>query len=265
MAAVCLNLQESEYELDRKRKIQENNDMMKQIFGETILEHWPSRKQRSRPKSSSPFTGKQTEEPSSVRRNPKRHVRSLYQTEEESVSEGSDNELTSSNRLLVRWIGPLTKKRKVPPTFGDNNDVDVDCLSFSTKKRKQPSRCMLKPSDFSEEDLLLVADSVSEKHKDSDNGTSCHQCRQKTDDLKTVCRDESCIGIRGQFCGPCLRNRYGESVREALLDPDWSCPPCRGICNCSFCMVKRGRRCTGQLIGVARQNGFPDVRSFLGD
>lgn len=25
--------------------------------------------------------------------------------------------------------------------------------------------------------------------------------------------------MRGQFCGPCLRNRYGEDVRTALLDP----------------------------------------------
>ena len=120
-------------------------------------------------------------------------------------------------------------------------------------------------SDYTEEDLLLVAETVAEKRYDSINGTSCHQCRQKTDDLKTVCRNDNCVGIRGQFCGPCLRNRYGESVKEAIMDPDWFCPPCRNICNCSFCMKKRGRSCTGQLIGIARQNGYTDVKSFLGD
>lgn len=50
-------------------------------------------------------------------------------------------------------------------------------------------------------------------------GNTCHQCRQKTIDTKTVCRNRSCGGVRGQFCGPCLRNRYGEDVRSALLDP----------------------------------------------
>jgi len=25
--------------------------------------------------------------------------------------------------------------------------------------------------------------------------------------------------VRGQFCGPCLRNRYGEEVQDALLNP----------------------------------------------
>lgn len=50
-------------------------------------------------------------------------------------------------------------------------------------------------------------------------GNTCHQCRQKTIDTKTVCRNQGCGGVRGQFCGPCLRNRYGEDVRSALLDP----------------------------------------------
>lgn len=50
-------------------------------------------------------------------------------------------------------------------------------------------------------------------------GSTCHQCRQKTMDTKTICRNEGCGGVRGQFCGPCLRNRYGEDVKSALLDP----------------------------------------------
>ena len=85
-------------------------------------------------------------------------------------------------------------------------------------------------------------------------GVTCHQCRQKTIDTKTICRDPDCWGVRGQvrcfelnnlgfilvvitvinfkqrreetshslffqFCGPCLKNRYGEDVRVALKDP----------------------------------------------
>lgn len=50
-------------------------------------------------------------------------------------------------------------------------------------------------------------------------GSSCHQCRQKTLDTKTVCRSGFCVGAKGQFCGPCLKNRYGEDVCTVLLDP----------------------------------------------
>ena len=31
-------------------------------------------------------------------------------------------------------------------------------------------------------------------------GSTCHQCRQKTDDLKTICRNTQCAGVRGQVC-----------------------------------------------------------------
>lgn len=66
-----------------------------------------------------------------------------------------------------------------------------------------------------------------------------------------------------QFCGPCLKNRYGEDAREKLRDNRWICPPCRGICNCSFCRRKAGRGATGILIHLARENGYGDVASFL--
>uniref|UniRef100_A0A8C4RT96 Zinc-finger domain-containing protein n=1 Tax=Erpetoichthys calabaricus TaxID=27687 RepID=A0A8C4RT96_ERPCA len=83
--------------------------------------------------------------------------------------------------------------------------------------------------EITELELDHVASSVADK------GSTCHQCRQKTTDTKTNCRNPDCRGVQGQFCGPCLRNRYGEEVKDALLDPEWYCPPCRGICNCSFC------------------------------
>ncbi|KAG8514750.1 Cell division cycle-associated 7-like protein [Galemys pyrenaicus] len=94
-------------------------------------------------------------------------------------------------------------------------------------------------------------------------GNTCHQCRQKTTDTKTVCRNQSCGGVRGQFCGPCLRNRYGEDVRSALLDPDWMCPPCRGICNCSYCRKRDGRCATGILIHLAKFYGYNNVKEYL--
>ena len=29
-------------------------------------------------------------------------------------------------------------------------------------------------------------------------GSTCHQCRQKTDDMKTICTSSECVGVRGQ-------------------------------------------------------------------
>ncbi|KAG9340622.1 hypothetical protein JZ751_021178, partial [Albula glossodonta] len=117
--------------------------------------------------------------------------------------------------------------------------------------------------DITPDELQLVADSLVGKVYNRITGTTCHQCRQKTVDTKTCCRNEGCRGVQGQFCGPCLRNRYGEDVRKALLDPEWHCPPCRGICNCSFCRQRDGRAPTGILFPLAQYHGFSDVHSYL--
>ncbi|XP_015213688.2 cell division cycle-associated 7-like protein [Lepisosteus oculatus] len=117
--------------------------------------------------------------------------------------------------------------------------------------------------DITEEELENVAYSSKDKVYDKEHGSTCHQCRQKTLDTKTVCRNPNCWGVRGQFCGPCLRNRYGEDVRSALRDPLWVCPPCRGICNCSFCRKRDGRCATGILIHMAKFYGHNNVREYL--
>ncbi|XP_043920634.1 cell division cycle-associated 7-like protein [Protopterus annectens] len=126
---------------------------------------------------------------------------------------------------------------------------------------RQSSVCSVE--DITEEELENIAVTVKDKIYDKVMGSTCHQCRQKTTDTKTVCRNPGCGGVRGQFCGPCLRNRYGEDVRTALLDPNWICPPCRGVCNCSFCRKRDGRCATGILIHLAKHYGYDNVREYL--
>ena len=58
-------------------------------------------------------------------------------------------------------------------------------------------------------------------------------------------------------------NRYGENAADALLDPDWKCPPCRGICNCSICRSRSGRCPTGILFQHAEALGYKSVHHFL--
>ncbi|XP_009201519.2 cell division cycle-associated 7-like protein isoform X2 [Papio anubis] len=138
--------------------------------------------------------------------------------------------------------------------------VQGKCREYRRRHRISSFRPV---EDITEEDLENVAITVRDKIYDKVLGNTCHQCRQKTIDTKTVCRNQGCCGVRGQFCGPCLRNRYGEDVRSALLDPDWVCPPCRGICNCSYCRKRDGRCATGILIHLAKFYGYNNVKEYL--
>uniref|UniRef100_A0A8C4HK97 Cell division cycle associated 7 like n=1 Tax=Dicentrarchus labrax TaxID=13489 RepID=A0A8C4HK97_DICLA len=147
-------------------------------------------------------------------------------------------------------------------------EVDEDHVGDGRRKRKSHSSKrsqynVRSVDEITKEDLDNIAYRSKDKIWDKENGSSCHQCRQKTLDTKTVCRSGFCVGAKGQFCGPCLKNRYGEDVRIVLLDPTWSCPICRGMCNCSLCRKKEGRCATGILVGLARYNGHDNVHEYL--
>ncbi|XP_050484774.1 cell division cycle-associated protein 7-like [Bombus huntii] len=118
-------------------------------------------------------------------------------------------------------------------------------------------------SEITDEMLDNIATKSTSKQYCKVNGTCCHQCRQKTLDTKTVCRSGECIGLRGQFCGPCLKGRYGESAIDALKDPNWVCPPCRGLCNCSICRTRSGLLPTGILAPIVKEEGFSSVMDYL--
>ncbi|KAK4347948.1 hypothetical protein RND71_034287 [Anisodus tanguticus] len=99
---------------------------------------------------------------------------------------------------------------------------------------------------------------------DSFNGKTCHQCRQKTRDYTAGCksmRNNKPCPIH--LCHKCLLNRYGEKADEVSLLEDWKCPKCRGICNCSFCMKRRGCQPTGQLVKTAKATGYSSVSDML--
>ncbi|KAL8165290.1 UNVERIFIED_CONTAM: hypothetical protein K2H54_038560 [Gekko kuhli] len=174
---------------------------------------------------------------------------------------------------LVRLEGVLTSEAN----FGWAGKADVEDSDIGggaggceldglkvPKRRRSSKYCSFRPvEDITDEDLENIAITVKDKIYDKVLGSTCHQCRQKTIDTKTICRNEGCGGVRGQFCGPCLRNRYGEDVKSSLLDPDWVCPPCRGICNCSYCRKRDGRCATGMLIHLAKFYGYDNVKEYL--
>ena len=53
--------------------------------------------------------------------------------------------------------------------------------------------------------------------------------------------------------------RYGENILEVQAAGAWECPPCRGLCNCSFHRIRRGWAPTGTLYRRAIAQGalFP--------
>lgn len=179
---------------------------------------------------------------------------SLSGSRESSPGKDEYDSLASPN-LVVGGLSFFGRSKKRLDDF-DEEQEDVH-------RKHRAHRDIRSVDDITDEDLDNIAASSTGKTYDTHYGTSCHQCRQKTIDQKTICRADQCYGVRGQFCGPCLKNRYGEDATEALKDAEWACPPCRGICNCSICRNNKGRRATGILIHLARERGFDDVNSYL--
>ncbi|XP_008296433.1 cell division cycle-associated 7-like protein [Stegastes partitus] len=239
----------------RDKNIQENKAMLAKLFADLstmadlTLPTTPPKKKRMSNKST-PRKRKFEQDVGSERRNPSRKARP---PENFAVEEKSE----PLNRRSPRTVDP---KRLV--------EVDEDRMDERPKKRKshtsRKSQYIVRSIDeITKEDLDNIAYRSKDKIWDKENGSSCHQCRQKTLDTKTVCRSGFCVGVKGQFCGPCLKNRYGEDVRTVLLDPTWSCPICREMCNCSLCRKKEGRCATGILVGLARYNGHDNVHEYL--
>ncbi|XXG49248.1 hypothetical protein AAC387_Pa02g3485 [Persea americana] len=115
-----------------------------------------------------------------------------------------------------------------------------------------------------EENWELFKDGYGDDGKriyDPIKGKTCHQCRQKTLGHRTHCG--KCNLVQGQFCGDCLYLRYGENVLETKKNPDWICPVCRGICNCSLCRLKKGWAPTGPLAKKVLDLGFKSVAHYL--
>ncbi|KAG7469716.1 hypothetical protein MATL_G00131770 [Megalops atlanticus] len=206
----------------------------------------PLKRKRSSPKKA------QSDGQQSERRNPTRSARppAHFGVEDFSISPSK----------LIAQLGDM-KRAKVRARL---TEVNQDGSRVARPHRRSSKHIIARTvDDITEEELDNVAYTSKDKVYDKEHGSTCHQCRQKTLDTKTVCRNPKCWGVRGQFCGPCLRNRYGEDVRAALLDSMWVCPPCRGICNCSFCRKADGRCATGILIHMAKFYGHSNVKEYL--
>ncbi|XP_033854152.3 cell division cycle-associated 7-like protein [Acipenser ruthenus] len=238
----------------RAKNIKENKDMLAKLLAElnSMPDLFPMKTPSTTPKRKKSLK-KNFSDGLSGRRNPSRRARPPERFGLEGFSMSPTKQMEQLNSIRRR-----AAMRKM---LIEVNDKGMS--SGSPKKRSSKHSDQRSVEDITEEELENVAISSKDKLYDKINGSTCHQCRQKTTDSKTVCRNPNCWGVRGQFCGPCLRNRYGEDVRSALLDPLWVCPPCRGVCNCSFCRRRDGRCATGILIHMAKFYGHGNVKEYL--
>lgn len=156
---------------------------------------------------------------------------------DESNDSENENDLSESKRnrpklrVLFPWAKPVQRSidlMKMGVCDVDEEESIYKDDSFDEKRERRVFKVTKSTYDpktipsvdeVTQEMLNNVVQKSSNKIYCKVNGTSCHQCRQKTLDTKTVCRSGECVGIRGQFCGPCLQGRYGESAIEALKDP----------------------------------------------
>merc|ERR1712088_154947 len=216
---------------------------------------------------------------------PKKRKRVEYDSDDEGGFRGSKVKVEGSRKSARLSAAPedkgkmgseITYKEGYDPESrglaeerDDYDSDDYQAYEDRTRKRAprpgqiDPNEDVLMPEDITEAMLNKVCDRFGEKTYNQTIGTSCHQCRQKTTDTKTICRSGKCVGVRGQFCGQCLEIGYGEDVRQALLNPTWSCPPCRGFCNCSICRNRKGKGATGILIQLAQSKGYDNVAAYL--
>ncbi|XP_034431178.1 cell division cycle-associated protein 7a [Hippoglossus hippoglossus] len=244
--------EEKDFMNKRALNIKENKEMLAKLMAE--LNKVPGLFPRRTPSSASstPRQAARRPTPRALRRNPERlsrpHTRS--RTTVDGPPSPTSEEETDDKFSLVRK-SRYFEEYDEPPRRRVCNGM------------KAIPHVVRPVEEVTEIELQRICHNVREKVYNSSTGSTCHQCRQKTVDTKTNCRNPECQGVRGQFCGPCLRNRYGEEVRDALLDPEWLCPPCRGICNCSFCRAREGRCATGVLVYLAKYHGYDNVHAYL--
>ncbi|XP_076866021.1 cell division cycle-associated 7-like protein isoform X2 [Brachyhypopomus gauderio] len=240
-------LTEAELQILNKRakNIQENKDMLAKLFAD--LTSTPEFSPKTTPTKKRKTHTIQKPKSQSKRRNPGRKARPPKHFGREEVP-------IKSSQLKKKTFSIDLQKLMV---------IRQDEVKYIGQRARKKRVAILMPEDITKELLDNVADRAKDKILDKNYGSTCHQCRQKTLDTKTECRSSYCHGLKGQFCGPCLRNRYGEDVRTALLDPTWTCPLCRGVCNCSLCRKRDGRCATGVLTHLAKYCGYGSVKGYL--
>ncbi|KAK6152892.1 hypothetical protein DH2020_012531 [Rehmannia glutinosa] len=139
------------------------------------------------------------------------------------------------------------KKERVKSSQKKESKLQVNAVSTSPAKRnKSPG-------------IRVVGGRIY----DSVNGKTCHQVSSLFSFYAIDARLANAVLANLLYSYYHFQLRYGEKAEEVAALGEWSCPKCRGICNCSVCMKKRGHQPTGILINTAKVTGFSSVSEML--
>ncbi|CAB4408958.1 unnamed protein product [Rhizophagus irregularis] len=193
---------------------------------------------------------------------------------------GLDNDNLLKLSLKKQIKPKLPKPRVITENNGSGGEGEQERRRPSRRSeriKEQESRGTPKKIKFVEKTIIKSYRKISRNHLgrriyggriyDSEHGTTCHQCRQKTIEEKVQCTN---ILEDGSLCKVmmderCLLGRYGQTLQDARESGEWNCPKCRDVCNCSFCRKKKGLSATGILKHIAIKAGYNSVMEYLGD
>ncbi|CAB5184473.1 uncharacterized protein OCT59_029709 [Rhizophagus irregularis] len=193
---------------------------------------------------------------------------------------GLDNDNLLKLSLKKQIKPKLPKPRVITENNGSGGEGEQERRRPSRRSeriKEQESRGTPKKIKFVEKTIMKSCRKISRNHLgrriyggriyDSEHGTTCHQCRQKTIEEKVQCTN---ILEDGSLCKVmmderCLLGRYGQTLQDARESGEWNCPKCRDVCNCSFCRKKKGLSATGILKHIAIKAGYNSVMEYLGD
>uniref|UniRef100_A0A803LNX2 Zinc-finger domain-containing protein n=1 Tax=Chenopodium quinoa TaxID=63459 RepID=A0A803LNX2_CHEQI len=196
------------------------------------------------------------------------------------------SQVFNGNQKVARRKNPPPQKKRYPPLYPRVRDRSYDYARRSSRLKEMETEKSLKemgisiPEDwttevYTEEDEKLLGDcetiwslELEADGLDEDGDRlydlerpPCHQCRQRRAGKFTYCG--KCRTPHGQICGECLYTRYGENVLEARQNPTWSCPACRGMCNCSRCRRTKGWDPINIPHSKVIESGFKSVAHYI--
>ncbi|KAL3135633.1 hypothetical protein ABBQ38_006114 [Trebouxia sp. C0009 RCD-2024] len=239
-----------EYEVLRQQKIADNRKRMEQLglqqISQTLVDS--SRVRRTAPKPRVPIA-RSAASADLVRMPARRSTRA------------QGKPAPNYNESALDLADRITSRKSRQPFLGEVRATSVEeqytqediALLGDYKEPWQVAKCW--------ELFVDGTDASGKRVYDKVNGMTCHQCRQKTLGKHTTC--SCCNSLQGVLCGDCLFMRYGENILEVAEKDEWTCPVCRGLCNCSNHRIRRGWAPTGSLYRRAIAEGFRSVAHYL--
>ncbi|GAA5857687.1 hypothetical protein JCM1840_000866 [Sporobolomyces johnsonii] len=186
-------------------------------------------------------------------------------------SDSNDELIASSSRSVRSFPSPAADMPFSSATTPQSTISSAEELTVKKGKKRASVPALPVPAQ----------EPLKKKKKHNSNVFYCHQDHQPHDSTNVTilrCTADKPVGkpkagsaqtlkkCTIAMCARCLKNRYGEDATAILSGgqaASWTCPSCRGLCNCSACRKKNGLEATGQLVKLAKEAGVASAADLL--